>query len=245
LGDGALRALANGAGQELTYTCVPPGCGERVGVDRDADGFFDRDELDACSNPQDPMAIPGGTAARLVSAKKMLIKNKSPDDESKNKVVFLVKNACIVTPAPDSPGDPRCGVSPSGTVKAGIRMSSATSGQSHTTDLPCQNWKLIGSLAQPKGYKYTDKELDDGTAKSVVWKNGKLLKAVLQGKGTTNLDYDLQVGVSQGVIQVALSTDVDQVCLGCASAKGKDGGDGKKFLGKSTTCPAPISCPAP
>ena len=91
----------------------------------------------------------------------------------------------------------------------------------------------------------TDKELDDGTAKSVIWKNGKLMKAVLQGKGTTSLDYDLQADVSQGLVQVALATDVDQVCLGCMGASGKDGSDGKRFLGKRATCPAPLSCPAP
>ena len=45
--DAALRALAATAGQELTYTCVPPGSGQRVGIDRDEDGFLDRDELDA------------------------------------------------------------------------------------------------------------------------------------------------------------------------------------------------------
>ncbi|MEO0424918.1 MAG: hypothetical protein AAF184_21465 [Pseudomonadota bacterium] len=39
-----LLALANVAGQELTFTCVPPGSGERIGIDRDADGIFDGDE---------------------------------------------------------------------------------------------------------------------------------------------------------------------------------------------------------
>jgi len=58
--DGTLRALAATAGQELTYTCVPPGSGTRVGVDRDLDTFLDRDELDAGSNPADPNSIPGG-----------------------------------------------------------------------------------------------------------------------------------------------------------------------------------------
>jgi len=56
----ALRALAADAGQELTYTCVPPGEGQRIGVDRDGDGFFDRDELDAGSDPADPASIPSG-----------------------------------------------------------------------------------------------------------------------------------------------------------------------------------------
>jgi hypothetical protein len=46
-----LRALAATPGQELTYTCVPPGSGVRIGVDRDEDGVFDRDELDVGSEP--------------------------------------------------------------------------------------------------------------------------------------------------------------------------------------------------
>ncbi len=46
-----LAALSRVPGQELTYTCVPPGSGERVGIDRDADGSFDRDELDLGTDP--------------------------------------------------------------------------------------------------------------------------------------------------------------------------------------------------
>ena len=49
-----LRNQAAAAGQELTYTCVPPGAGTRVALDRDEDGFFDRDELDAGFDPGDP-----------------------------------------------------------------------------------------------------------------------------------------------------------------------------------------------
>ena len=40
LTDSQLRALANAAGSELTYTCVPPGNGPRVGIDRDEDGYL-------------------------------------------------------------------------------------------------------------------------------------------------------------------------------------------------------------
>jgi mono/diheme cytochrome c family protein len=35
---------ANAAGATLTFTCVPPGNGTRIGVDRDADTVLDRDE---------------------------------------------------------------------------------------------------------------------------------------------------------------------------------------------------------
>ncbi len=41
----SLRALA-AVGSEQTYTVVPAGSGERIGIDRNADGIFDRDALD-------------------------------------------------------------------------------------------------------------------------------------------------------------------------------------------------------
>jgi sugar lactone lactonase YvrE len=53
LTDAQLRAFAAVPAQELTYTCVPPGSGSRAGIDRDSDGYFDRDELDAGSDPAD------------------------------------------------------------------------------------------------------------------------------------------------------------------------------------------------
>ncbi|MFM7051640.1 MAG: hypothetical protein ACKOYN_05850 [Planctomycetota bacterium] len=52
-----LLALA-AAGSELTYTLVPQGSQTRLGVDRDLDGFLDRDELDAGSDPADATSVP-------------------------------------------------------------------------------------------------------------------------------------------------------------------------------------------
>ena len=49
----ALEALA-AAGGELTFTAVPKGSERRIGVDRDRDHYFDRDELDVGSDPADP-----------------------------------------------------------------------------------------------------------------------------------------------------------------------------------------------
>lgn len=57
----ALRALA-GPGSELTWFGVPPGSGVRMGIDRDRDGFRDRDELDAGSNPGNPLSTPTNVA---------------------------------------------------------------------------------------------------------------------------------------------------------------------------------------
>jgi DNA-binding beta-propeller fold protein YncE len=55
-----LAALLSTAspGSELTFTAVPRGSERRIGVDRDADGAYDRDELDHGSNPADPRSLP-------------------------------------------------------------------------------------------------------------------------------------------------------------------------------------------
>jgi hypothetical protein len=106
--------------------------------------------------------------------------------------------------------------------------------------LPCQNWSLIGSASNPKGYRYKDKELDDSTAKVIVWKDGKLLKTVLQGTGPTNLDYEL-LGVPQGTVAATFTSGNARVCVVCPPFNGKDGSDAKKFLGKN--CIAPPTCP--
>jgi len=52
-----LRSLT-GSGHPVTYTCVPRGSGERLGVDRDGDGVWDGDERDAHTDPADPRSRP-------------------------------------------------------------------------------------------------------------------------------------------------------------------------------------------
>ena len=42
----------------MTFTLVPFGTQRRAGIDRDADGFLDRDELGGGSDPADPESTP-------------------------------------------------------------------------------------------------------------------------------------------------------------------------------------------
>jgi hypothetical protein len=57
LNDSALQALVS-VGATLTFTCVPPGSGWRLGIDRDGDGYADGDELAAGSDPANANSTP-------------------------------------------------------------------------------------------------------------------------------------------------------------------------------------------
>lgn len=48
-----MKALAMQSGNQLTFTCAPPGTGNRIALDRDEDGVRNRDELDAGADPAD------------------------------------------------------------------------------------------------------------------------------------------------------------------------------------------------
>jgi len=58
LTDAQIRQFVQQSGKPATYTCVPPGSGFRLGVDRDADGHRDGDEILAGSDPADPNDVP-------------------------------------------------------------------------------------------------------------------------------------------------------------------------------------------
>ena len=62
-----VTSLRQGAasGAEITFTVVPTVAKTRTGIDRDEDGYYDRDELDACSNPNDAASIPGAIGADI------------------------------------------------------------------------------------------------------------------------------------------------------------------------------------
>jgi DNA-binding beta-propeller fold protein YncE len=60
-----LLRLSSAAGSETTFMAVVGGTQRRIGLDRDADGAFDRDELDSGANPADPASRPGVCTADI------------------------------------------------------------------------------------------------------------------------------------------------------------------------------------
>jgi hypothetical protein len=219
-----------------TFTCVPPGSGYRMGIDRDEDGVYDFDEILRGTDPTTPDGI------QPMPALKLRIKNRLPDDEGKNQISVKVQSASMPIPPLGSVSDPRCGDDPDGTVKATFAVSSPTSGATHTSPLPCQNWTLIGAADNPQGYKYADKLLTSGTVSKLTWKRGKAVKASFTGKGTSVLDYDLQTGVTQNPVRGRLVSGAVGVCFECTSST-RNGSDGKLFSAKGTDCAAPPTCP--
>jgi hypothetical protein len=174
LTDAQLRAHAATPGQERTYHCVPPGSGTRIGLDRDEDGFFDRDEIDAGSDPADPSSTPGGGTTTTtttttssttsttsppfqtfipVPTKKLVLKDRStpPANPERRKVAFKAetKDATspfrIVPPLQGSPDDPR-------TVGAIVAVfnSVGPGGELVPVGLPAAGWRATG----PNAYKY-------------------------------------------------------------------------------------------
>jgi YVTN family beta-propeller protein len=82
LSDAALRALADTAGQEVTFTCVPPGSGVRIGIDRDGDSYADGDEVDGGSDPADAGSVPTGVAPVCGSITTTTFKSATMVDKS-------------------------------------------------------------------------------------------------------------------------------------------------------------------
>lgn len=51
IGRQEMLSLATNGDNRVTFTCMPPGSGIRAGLDRDRDGRFNRDEIDAGTDP--------------------------------------------------------------------------------------------------------------------------------------------------------------------------------------------------
>jgi hypothetical protein len=60
--------LGAAPGNEVVFTLVPAGAQTRLGLDRDEDGFYDAEEIGACSNPSDALNFPGSRGAIDVDA---------------------------------------------------------------------------------------------------------------------------------------------------------------------------------
>jgi hypothetical protein len=204
--DADLRLLAVNPGQEMTYTCVPPGSGLRIGVDRDEDTFFDRDEIDEGTDPTDAADFPGSAALAIrASTFKLRDDDRAPIDPDRTKLTFRSSKyqgagSGVVVSAWDSAGDPTS----SGATGGGATLTIFRADGSEFVEipLPAARWERTGSATKP-GYRYRDRDRTDGPISTITLRAGKL---IIRGKGAGLYQLD---GAPQGEMALRLQLGTD------------------------------------
>jgi DNA-binding beta-propeller fold protein YncE len=261
LSDLALRALAT-AGQELTYTCAPPGSGLRMGVDRDEDGFFDRDEVDAGSDPADPNSVPGGTTSTtatattttstttttlaggfvLVQTKQLALKDDSVPPlelDRRRRVRFTSITTLdpapnrIVPPLPGGAGDPTLGGATLVVYNSNPAPGSPT--DEVTVALPAPQWSALGKNTFA-GWIFRD-PAPGAPIKRIKVKQDRI--SVRGGQAAWGYTLDEP---SQGRVAVRLTLGTTGWCAAAPAKLSGTGDKVDKFVAQPRT-PAPSSCP--
>lgn len=181
-------------------------------------------------------ATPASATTTLLAGKRLMVNNLLPDKETRNKIMFTAHSEDLAISPPGSDGDPTCDGAGGGGGR--ITVTSLTSGESHTTVLPCENWtgRKTGS------WRYNDRRLVAGTCQRVEIRSTRTLKAICVGRGPAELDFDLREGQAQHPIDVRLEVGAgpDLYCMRFGGTIKLDGSNGKKFLARDSA--APISC---
>jgi len=183
IADAALRASAIEPGQEVTYTCVPPGSGRRIGLDRDEDGFYDRDELDAGTDPTDPASFPLVPISIRTTSLALRDDPTPPINVSQRRITFRsakygVAPSGVIVPTPGSAADPTsAGAAGGGATLTIYRTDGGT--DKVVLPLPVARWKKIGSATKP-AFQYSDAKRLDGPIAAVTLRNGTL---AIRGSG--------------------------------------------------------------
>ena len=81
-------AMRRSPGQEMTFTAVPPGDGNRIGVDRDEDGFRDARRDRRRQRPREPAQLPCGSSTRRSLSTPRSSRTPRASSRSRRKVAF-------------------------------------------------------------------------------------------------------------------------------------------------------------
>lgn len=218
--DAQIRALAATPGQEVTYTCAPPGSGTRMGIDRDLDGILDADE--------------GGVGGNhvLISGKRLVVVDKD-GDPSRRRITLVSKDASVVV---GPGGDPTI----AGAILAIVNPST---GESASFTLPAGNWSGFGNPPGSKGYRYRDNTFADGPCNVGRVRQANGLRFVCKRSGVPfSLDE-----ASQGFLTATFQAGAEApYCMGFGGTvieKQATAGKTGRFLAKDA--PVPAACILP
>jgi hypothetical protein len=233
LSDAALRTLATAPGHALTYTCVPPGSGTRIGIDRDDDGFPDLTEIDEDSDPLDRNSVPGnGTPFVLVGTRSLKLVDATPASRT---LVFKASSnrldpigARIIPPPSGSAGDPTA----HGARLVVYDAASLTTDQA-SIDLPAAGWRKLRDSGGVPTYRYRDRT-PGAAIRSVIVTHDRIS---VQGGGP-GLGYSLDEP-AQG--SIALRLAMGQGVRWCTEAPGATDVPAR-FVAQAKAA-RPVSCP--
>lgn len=161
-----------------------------------------------------------------------------------------IRSGKVVAKDPETPfgvqgsrGDPTCNEDAPGTARATIRFWSDASGEdTGELPLPCEKWSPAGPEdSNRRGFSYRDPLKLDGPCTSVRVRGEGTLKAVCSNRGAAPFPFDLTEGVDQQVVNARLTIGNLTYCVAFEDHKGKDGSDGRKFLGKRSDAPGSCS----
>ncbi|HEV7733904.1 MAG TPA: hypothetical protein VGR62_17170 [Candidatus Binatia bacterium] len=236
IGDAALRALAT-PGQELTYTCVPLGEGSRLGVDRDGDGFYDGDEIDAGTDPSDPESFPGSNPV-LVPATSLSLGDGPTASKKKISFKSNTKTAAvhITLPAQGGSADPTI----NGAMLT-VYNSGGLTDDVVVVSLPASGWSKLGKTTAT-GYRFKDTV---GPIRQVLVKADQIMVKGGKAAWTYTLDEAQQGRVA---VRLRLGSESGWCADAPAQAKGNPPSTASsdrigKFKGQPKS-PAPASCPS-
>jgi YVTN family beta-propeller protein len=220
LGDAALRALASTPGQELTYTCTPPGSGVRAGIDRDEDGELDGDD----ALPDDPVQ------RREAATTTRLTLNDDPQDPTRRRA-RLVGNAndLDLGLGKDSADDP---VLVGGSVRllaeAGDRFDA-------TYPLPASGWRYLRGSLGIVGYAYRDRRQTNGPVRRAVVKKRRGFRLSASGPGLI-----VRLETNPNPVRVRLRIGAKLYCADAGSERARFTSP-TRFVARGRA--APGSCP--
>ena len=234
-----LRAAALLAGQEVTFTCVPVGSGTRIGLDRDEDGAYDRDELDEGTDPADPASFPIVPTGIRTTSFTVRDDVSPPVNPNQSRLSFRSSKygfapSGVVVPAPGSAADPTsAGANGGGATLTVYRTDGGT--DKVVLPLGVARWKKTGTATNP-GFSYGDPKHADGPIAAVTLRNGTL-SIRGNGPGIYQLDNAPQGGL-------ALRLQLGGAIEFCAAVGPKDAANDTtgKFVGVRNAN-APVSCP--
>jgi hypothetical protein len=236
-----LRASAILPGQEVTYTCVPPGSGRRIGLDRDEDGFFDLDELDAGTDPTDPASFPLQPIGIRTTSLMLRDDPSPPINPNTSRITFRSAKfgaapSGVVVPAPGSAADPTSAGAAGGGATLTIYRTDGGADKV-VVSLPAARWKKTGSVSNP-GFQYKDARREDGPITAVTLRNGTLAVRG-NGPGMYQLDNAPQAGIA---LRLELAGELAFCAAVAPKAPAASNDTTSKFTGERNTA-APADCP--